>query len=65
MSKRVIIPRIAPLQRVVATEITDPAEQAALMEAYRRAHPKPPRRKARGSAKGKRVTANGRSGDNP
>ena len=63
MSKRVIVLRIAPLQRIVATEITDPAEQAALMEAYRRAHPKPTRSKARESAKGKRVTANGRSRD--
>ena len=65
MSKRFIIPRIAPLQRIVATEITDPAEQAALMEAYRRAHPKPARRKTMGSAKRKRVTPNGRSRNTP
>lgn|ERR1043166_3669724 len=37
MSKQPIRPRVAPLVRVVATEITDPAERAALDEAHRRA----------------------------
>jgi hypothetical protein len=54
MSKRVVTPRIAPLQRIVATEITDPAERAALLEASRQAHRNRSRRKPKVGRKGVR-----------
>jgi hypothetical protein len=54
MPKRVILPRIAPLIRVVATEITDPAERAALDEAHRRARRKRSGGKAKTSGNGKK-----------
>jgi hypothetical protein len=37
MSKKAIsLPRVAPLQRVIAQPITDPAERAALDRAHKR-----------------------------
>ncbi len=36
MSKKKLMPRIAPLQRVIAETITDPAEREALDNAHKR-----------------------------
>jgi hypothetical protein len=48
MSKKAaVLPRIAPLQRVVAVPITDPAEQAALDRLRKRAKQKQGRQKAK------------------
>jgi hypothetical protein len=41
--------------RVVATEITDPAEIAALLEASRRAHPERSRQKGKNIRNGKKA----------
>jgi hypothetical protein len=54
MTKRVIVPHFAPLRRIVATEITDPAERTALLEASRRAHPERSGRKT-ASGNGKKA----------
>ena len=57
MSRRVVLPRIAPLQHIIAEPITDRAEIAALQEAHRRAKSKKPG----GKAKESRHRANGAS----
>jgi len=55
MSKKSALPlRIAPLQRVIAVEITDPTERAALDKAHRRYHRKDRARNAASSSAKKR-----------
>lgn len=47
MSKKALLPRIAPLQRVIAEPITDPAEQAAFDKLRKRGRRKAVERKAK------------------
>ncbi len=58
MSKKAFVqPRIAPLQRVVAKPITDPAEQAALDKLRKRQKRKQRRREATMNRNGAKATA--------
>ena len=55
MSKKAL-PRIAPLQRVIAEPITDPAEQAALDKARKREKQKQGRRNPKTKRHGARTS---------
>ncbi len=58
MSKKMFVPpRIAPLQRVVAEPITDPAEQAALDEVRKQLKRKQSGRKTTRNRKGAKAVS--------
>lgn len=58
MSKKAFRPpRIAPLQRVIAEPITDPAEQAALDESHKREKRKQAGRKSKMNRQGADATS--------
>jgi hypothetical protein len=59
MSKKASVPpRIAPLQRVIAEPITDPAEQAALDKLRKRERRKQGGQKAKMNRDGARAASN-------
>lgn len=58
VQKVFVPPRIAPLQRVIAEPITDPAEQAALDAARKRRKRKQTGRQVTGKRKSAKAAAN-------